>query len=215
MEYLTVKEVAELKGCSERYIKKIVQNGKLEALTETNEKNRPKYLIPVSALPEELKAKYYKQKQKELGLLPELKEEPLEQRSKAVKKPVKPASKKKIDEYTSAEREEIALWCEILKEWQAARSKFKNVTEADPLFCSKIKLEHPDIDINPDILYRKYAAYRENNLDGLVDKRGGWNKGKCSINPEVFSIFTSYYLTTHRLSVENCYNKTVAVCKEY
>ena len=216
MEYLTVKEVAELKGCSVQYIKKIAKDGKIEAVQELNpDNNCMQYKIPVSALPEELKAKYYKQKQKELGLLPELKEEPLERRSKNVKKPVKPASKKKIDEYTAAEREEIALWCELLKEWQAARSKFKNVTEADPLFCAKIKLEHPDIDISPDILYRKYAAYRKNNLDGLVDKRGGWNRGKCSIDPEVFSIFTSYYLTTHELSVENCYNKTVAVCKAY
>ena len=39
MEYLTVKEVAELKGCSERYVKKTIQEGKLEAEQTVNEKN--------------------------------------------------------------------------------------------------------------------------------------------------------------------------------
>ena len=155
MDYLTINEVAELKECSIRYVNKLIQNNKLKAKTELNDKNRPKYLIPVSALPEELKQKYYRQKQAELGLQPELKE-PLEQDSKPVRKPVQ---KKRLDEFTEAEREQIALWVEILKEWQAARSKFKRKTEADPLFCGKIKLEHPDIDISPDILYRKYKAY--------------------------------------------------------
>ena len=215
MDYLTVKEVAELKGCTERYIQRIVQNGKLEAIQELNSDNNcMQYKIPVSALPEELKARYYKRKQQELGLQPELKEPktPLEQHSKSVQKPVQ---KKRLDEFTNAEREQIALWCEILKEWQAARSKFKRKTDADPLFCGKVKLEHPDIDISPDILYRKYKAYRNNDFQGLVENRGGWNKGKCSIDDTVWSIFTSYYLTTHRLTIENCYAKAVAVCREY
>ncbi len=212
MDYLTVKEVAELKGCSERYVQNCVSKGKLEAKEELNSKGKAKFLVPVSALPEELKARYYKQKQQELGLQPELKETPLERHSKAAKKPVQ---KKRLDEFTEAEREQIALWCSILKEWQAARSKFKNKTEADPLFCGKVKLEHPDIDISPDILYRKYRAYRNNDFQGLVENRGGWNKGKCSIDDTVWSIFTSYYLTTHRLTIENCYAKAVAVCREY
>lgn len=215
MDYLTVKEVAELKECSVQYIQKLVKAEKLEAIQELNpDNNCMQYKIPVSALPKELKARYYKKKQQELGLQPELKEPktPLEQHSKSVQKPVQ---KKRLDEFTNAEREQIALWCGILKEWQAARSKFKRKTDADPLFCGKVKLEHPDIDISPDILYRKYKAYRNNDFQGLVENRGGWNKGKCSIDDTVWSIFTSYYLTTHRLTVENCYAKAVAVCREY
>ena len=88
MDYLTVKQVAELKGCSERYIQRIVQNGKLEAIQELNpDNNCMQYKISVSALPEELKARYYKRKQQELGLQTELKESEtaLEQRSKGIK----------------------------------------------------------------------------------------------------------------------------------
>lgn len=214
MEYLSVNDVADLKGCSVQYIKKVIKDGKLEAEQTVNEKNRPKYLIPITALPEELRSKYYKQKRTELGLMPELKDSKaeLKEHSKAVKKPIK---QKRLDEFTEDERSQIALWCSILKEWQIIRSKYKNKTEVDPLFCSKVKLEYPAIDVSVDILYRKYKAYINNDLDGLVDHRGGWNKGNCSIEPEVLSIFTSYYLTTKKLSVMNCYNKTIAVCREY
>ena len=31
MDYLTVKELAELKGCSERHAKRIVKEGKIQA----------------------------------------------------------------------------------------------------------------------------------------------------------------------------------------
>lgn len=211
MDFLTVKEVAELKGCSERYIQNCISKGKLEAIQDVcGQNNCMQYKIPVSALSDELKGKYYKEKQREMGLQPELKEEPLKQSSKAVKKPLK-----RPDEFTESERGQIAVWCGILDEWQTVRSRFKNKTEADPLFCAKVKLEHPELEISPDVLYRKYKAYRNNDLQGLVENRGGWNKGRSRIDDTVWSIFTSYYLTTHRLTVENCYNKTVAVCKEY
>lgn len=133
MEYLSVKEVAELKGCSERYIQKNIADGKLEAKCEINSKGKNKFLVPIFALPEELKSKYYKQKRTELGLMPELKDSKaeLKEHSKAVKKPIK---QKRLDEFTEDERSQIALWCSILKEWQIIRSKYKNKTEVDPLF---------------------------------------------------------------------------------
>ena len=58
MDYLSVKEVAELKGCSVRYIQKRVSEQKLEAVIEYNN-NCMQYMIPVSALPEELQQRYY------------------------------------------------------------------------------------------------------------------------------------------------------------
>lgn len=181
LDFLTVKEVAELKGCSERYIQNCISKGKLEAIQDVcGQNNCMQYKIPVSALSDELKGKYYKEKQRELGLQPELKEEPLKQSSKAVKKPVK-----RPDEFTESERGQIALWCGILDEWQTVRSRFKNKTEADPLFCAKVKLEHPELEKSPDVLYRKYKAYRNNDLQGLVENRGGWNKGRSRIDDTV------------------------------
>ena len=78
MEYLSVKEVAVLKGCTERYIQNCISKGKLEAKMEVcTQNNCMQYKIPISVLPDDIRAKYNKQKQQELGLQPELKE-PLE-----------------------------------------------------------------------------------------------------------------------------------------
>lgn len=42
-QMLTAKQVAEVKGCSPRYIKKIIQDGKLKAVETVNSKNRKTY----------------------------------------------------------------------------------------------------------------------------------------------------------------------------
>ncbi|MDE6780834.1 MAG: integrase, partial [Ruminococcus sp.] len=72
MDYLTAKEVSELKGCSERYIQRLIKNGKMVS-EQTNNiyNNQPCYMIPISALSEDLQAKYYRQKRTESGVLPE------------------------------------------------------------------------------------------------------------------------------------------------
>jgi len=71
LEYLTVKETAKLKGCSERYIKTLCKDGKIQAEQELNCKGRMKYMIPVSSLSEKLQEKYYRKKRTEAGILPE------------------------------------------------------------------------------------------------------------------------------------------------
>lgn len=77
MDYLTVKEMAELKGCSPQYVKKLCQNGKLQAEQHTHPQNKGMcYMIPVTSLDETLQAKYYKQKRTETGVLPKKIEKP-------------------------------------------------------------------------------------------------------------------------------------------
>lgn len=56
---LTAKQVAEVKGCSGRYIKRLIQEGKLQAQEVLNDKNRKTYLVPLEALDEELQQKWY------------------------------------------------------------------------------------------------------------------------------------------------------------
>lgn len=120
MDYLTVNQVAELKKCSERYIQKLIKLGKLEAKQEINPlNNQPQYLIPVSALPTDLQAKYYNKICKDAGLAPELKE------AETGIKQHKNTVKKAFEEYSEAERNEINLWVDILKEWQDIRTQHK------------------------------------------------------------------------------------------
>ncbi|HNX63661.1 MAG TPA: MerR family transcriptional regulator, partial [Oscillospiraceae bacterium] len=112
MDLLTVKEVAELKGCSLQYIQRIIKSGKLQATHNENPTNHIKeYAVPASALPVDLQRKYYGQRKAEVGLPPELKPVKIEKKSSSK------AVKKAFEEYTAEEREEIALWCKILKDW--------------------------------------------------------------------------------------------------
>lgn len=202
MEYLTVKEAAELKGCSEQYVKKLCKDNKLQSIQEINSKGRPKYLIPVSALPEDLQAKYYARLYKEAGTAPELKEH--------VSKPVKKVIKKPFEQYTAEQRAEIALWCGIIREWLETREKYRKKTDFDRDFCGMCRIRYGGIEISLDILYRKYAAFRNNDLDGLVDKRGGWNRGSTSMNDEVWKMFTRIYLVKSQPTVSRCYTDVKA-----
>lgn len=122
MDYLTVKEVSVIKECSERYIKRLCKDVKLESIQTTSCKGRMKYMVPVSALSEQEQAIYYKQVKEKIGLSPGLiqeAEKPLKQHSKTVKKA--------FEEYSEDERKEMAVWCKILQEWQSVRIKYQKL----------------------------------------------------------------------------------------
>ncbi|MGN1105584.1 MAG: hypothetical protein ACI4RH_02960, partial [Huintestinicola sp.] len=131
MDYISVKEYADIKGCSVRYIQQQIKIGKITAVEETSSKNCRKFLIPIDNLPENLKEKYYRQKNKELGLLPELKDQPDSpgNGSGKVKKQKKPVNVRTLDSFTEDERRQIAFWTDTVKEWQACRSRFKRKTD--------------------------------------------------------------------------------------
>lgn len=207
MTLLSVKEVAELKGCSERYINKLAMTGVYEAICTTTQSNRKKYMIPLEKLPEDLQMKYHEKFQSEYEPLPIKLSKP-KQKRKTVKQ-------RNIDEFTAEERKEISLWCEILEEWQQVRNTYKNKTEADPLFVSAMKLKYRDLNISTGILYRKYSYYKDGLLEGLLDARGGWNRGRSSIPEHIWQQFLYYYWSDKQISVSQCYEITKEIVKEY
>ena len=212
LDYLTVKEFSELSGYSERHARRICQNGTVNSKSKKNTSNgRISYTIPVSSLPEDLQAKYYAKLKKDTGLAPELMEDKSE---KTLKKPLK-SVKKAFEEYSQAEREEMSTWCEILREWQELRAGYKKKTEFDADFVGKCRIEHPKLAdrISERTLYRKYAAYINNDYDNLIDKRGGWNRGQSSIREEVWMIYASLYLSFQNPNIALCHRRTVAWCK--
>ena len=211
MEYLSVKEVAELKGCSERYIQKNIADGKLEAKCEINSKGKNKFLVPITALPESLQNKYYGKLMNDAQLcLP-----------KAEPKADKPAIiqhrtivRKEFGQFSADEREQITFWTDLLREWRIRREEYDNCAEGDMCFIAETKrlkreyLAEHGITISKDILYRKYKAYKDNDLQGLVDNRGGGNKGRNSIPKPVLECFFNLYLCDAELPVRDCYKGT-------
>lgn len=210
MDYLTVKEVAELKGCSTQYIQKLCKTGKLQAERHIHLQNKDMcYMIPISALNETLQAKYYKQKRTETGVLPELKMDKTSPKYnlKAVRTP--------FEEFSAKERETIAFWIELLEEWQSERSKRQNKVEFDKLFVAHQKYIHPNLEISTSILYRKYNAYKNDCLDGLVDGRGKYkHEEKLEFDSVIWQCFAQLYFDDNEPRLSACYRSMVDYIEE-
>ena len=209
MDYITTKEAAELQGCSDRTMRTKCKNGEIEFVVQKSIRGTSKYLIPVSALSEQAQHKYGKQLRESMQLPPETAE------SKPPAKRKKQREQKPLEAYSAQERDKIALWCQIIKDWMDTRASYGKRSEADPLFVAKCKLEHPELEISLDILYRKYAAYKQNDYDGILGIRGGWNKGKSRIPPEIWNVYLYYWLDDNQPTAAQSYLNTVEWCRNY
>lgn len=195
-QMLTAKQVAEVKGCSGRYIKRLIQEGKLQAQEVLNDKNRKTYLVPLEALDEELQQKWYQMN--------------LENPSEEISTPEPVPDKKAVDHFSESERQEIDFWISLVEQWQQYRMK-PGVTckaDVDKKFVTLCGLEYPDKEISVDILYRKWKAVKENDLDGLIDKRGKWKKGTSSIDDTIWQAFLYFYLDESQHPIQKCLDYT-------
>lgn len=201
MTYLTTAQVAELKGCTARYIRQLAQSGKLEHIEKDNAaNNRIEYVFPLTALPEKLQLKWENKQRGELGL------EPVPIPANPVPKP--DPRQLTLQDLDGGQRRDVGLWCKIIKQWlatRAAKGAELGKCKVDELFCAAMKLHYPEISISPDILYRKYKAYKDGDINGLVDHRGGHNKGKTDVPQYMLDAFLSLYLHDNKLPISRCY----------
>ncbi|MGN0691323.1 MAG: hypothetical protein ACI4K7_03130, partial [Oscillospiraceae bacterium] len=202
MEYLTVKEYAELKGCSEQYVKKIAKDGKLSAEKTVNDKGRPKYLIPLSALSPELRQSYYaKVKGESTAILP----------AKPAVTVQKKRAPREFGSFNETERAQITLWTEIIKEWRIRREEYDSKETGDMVYVEEVKrlrkneLAVLNIKVSRDILYRKYRYYKAGDLEGLTECRGGHNRDYNSIPEVLQKVFNDLYLCDRELPISDCY----------
>ena len=201
-QMLTAKQVAEIKGCSDRYIKRIIKEGKLQAQEILNEKNRKTYLVPLDALDEELQQRWYRMNLEEKAA----EEKPEAAETEAVG----------VDRLSEAERMEADFWTELVERWQNYRAMpgAGSKAEVDERFLALCRLEYPEREISLDILYRKWKAVREGNLKGLVDKRGRWKKGTSSIDDTIWQAFLYYYLDQSQHPIKKCLEYTKMWARE-
>jgi hypothetical protein len=194
--YLTAKEVAGIKGCSERYVKMLINNGSLQGDETINQNNRKKYLIPLNELSHSEQLKYYKSHAIAIpeDLLPERKTE---------------RPHKEFDEFSAVQREEIAEWIRILNAWDeyCANSKLQKVPATEK-FVQLQKVANPELNISKGILYRKKAALKADDLAGLIDNRGSWKRGTSSIPDVAWECFLSFYLDEAQYPITACYEYT-------
>lgn len=198
MEMLSVREAAELRGCSEQYLRKEIACGAIAAQETVGDKKRKKYLIPLSALDPALQRKYYK-----------LRAEPVPEELRQRKERQRAGPVKPLDAFSADERKEISLWMSILTDWQAFRESFDRKDEADKAFVAGAAARYgPDVNVSQDSLYRKWAAYRADDLDGLVDKRGKWRKGISKVDDTLWRAFLTYYFDQAKHPISECIKYT-------
>ncbi len=195
-QMLTVKQVAEVKECSARCIQQGIKSGKVQAIEVMNDKNRRTYLIPLDALDESLQQKWYQMVSERPPDGAGPKEEGAEGDA--------------IDRFSESERQEIDFWIGLVEQWQQYRMKpgVTSRAEVDEKFVAFCRLEYPDRQISVDILYRKWKAVREDDLSGLIDKRGKWKKGTSSIDDTVWQAFLYYYLDESQYPIRKCLDYT-------
>lgn len=198
VELLTVKDVSNLRGCGVRYIQSLISKNKIEHQEIINCKGIKQYLIPLNALDPALQLKYYRQNHLPI---------PEELRPKKAAKT--PERVKSLEEFTEEQRQEISCWITILEDWQDFRNGYDgSKAEADAAFLEEARGKYPEIIISKDILYRKWKAYRVQDMDGLIDRRGLWKKGTSSIDRTIWRVFLSYYLDQECHPITECVKYT-------
>lgn len=201
MEFLTVKEVAELRGCTRQYIVKLIKEGNIQAKERNGElgggTGGVSYIIPLASLgawdPKAMK-KYLRQQRKKSGT-PEA-------------KPQKKLLAVSPEEMTLEERQEVARWKLILQEWQVYRGQGGPKAERDKEFLGYISGKYPEIHFSVRILQRQAQALREQGEAALIDRRGKHGNHKKAMPDEAWDVFASYYLDQSRKSVQKCIGMT-------
>lgn len=192
---LKVAEAATLQGVSVRWVRKQASGGHYAGVQiRTNAQNRPEYLIPLSALPEQAQKKYIDQHR------PASAAAPMDKGKKET-----PAEARPLESYSAEERAEISYWLAMVDRWQEYRRKAGGrKAECDEKFVLLRQLEEPERQISVETLYRKWAAIRAGELDSLVDKRGKARKGKTVLLPEIEQEFLSLFLDEAQLPIPRC-----------
>lgn len=194
---MTVKELAELKGCTERYVQNLIQNQKISAEEVKTNQQGPgrggiQYRIPLSGLDKQLQTKF----KRHLRVLQ--KEQKTEETEVAIP----------LEELTEEEREEIIFWKQTLTEWQQYRDAAGNKEAADLEFLALFAIRHPERKVNRRTLYRKWKAWQTEGEGTLADRRGRHGSHGKRLVREVYDVFEYYYLDQSRKSVALCMTLT-------
>ena len=199
MEYLSVKEYAQLRGCTERYVRQLIDCQKIEAVEVyggKGGKDGKRWSIPLASIEPKLIRKYNRLHPKQQD---PTEEEPQEDKIIDIS----------IEQLTADERKEVELWKEILNNWRSYRNGCKNKVEADRNYLEFASLTYQEVKINNvRTLYRKWKTLNEQGETALIDKRGKHENHHKAMPDEVFNIFEDFYLDESQPTVESCVELT-------
>lgn len=193
--YLTVKELAELKGCTERYIQSQIRKGQIAAEQATGSvigRGGIQYRIPLSGLERGIQTKF-------------------KRRLRAVENALQPEQMiEEVDaeSLTQEEREEIIFWKRTLEDWQRYRDCAFSKEQADEAYIEMFAVQHPEIRLTRRTLYRKWRDWQKKGEAALADRRGKHESHQRKLDGEIYDVFEYYYLDQSRKSVTLCMTLT-------
>lgn len=200
MEYLSVEEYAQLRGCTHYYVIKLIQKGTVKAETVNGGRGGnggKRYRIPLPSIEPKLLTKYKRiQKQKEKqNIDPDLQEEKV--------------LKLDYESISAEDRQEIERWKEILNNWRNFRESdtVKDKKEADERYVEFANITY-QMNLKVRTLYRKWKAWKEEGEEALIDKRGRHGNHKKALPEYVWDIFENFYLDQNQRSVSLCMRLT-------
>ncbi len=191
---LKTPDMAELMNCSQQWVRQLAKEEKLPGKKIDDSDD---WLFSLKDLDAPLQLKYYQARKAELPGLAEFME--------TLHKQGKP-----FDHYSDDERNEIIFWKKLVDKWQGFRNKpGVKKDELDERFAEYCRMEYPDTSISVKTLYRKWKMVKEEDFDGLVDRRGKGRQGKTSIDDVVWDVFLSFYLDEAQHPLMKCYEYTL------
>ncbi|MEE1517281.1 MAG: Mu transposase C-terminal domain-containing protein [Lachnospiraceae bacterium] len=207
MEYLSVEEYAQLRGCTSRYVNQLIQKGKVRAELFSGLKGGGNggevHRIPLPSIEPKLLTKYRRiQKQKEKqNIEPDLQEEKV--------------LKLDYESISAEDRQEIERWKEILNNWRSFRESetVKDKAEADERYVEFANITY-QMNLKVRTLYRKWKAWKEEGEEALIDKRGRHGNHKKALPDYVWDIFENFYLDQNQRSVSLCMRLTETQLKK-
>lgn len=109
---------------------------------------------------------------------------------------------KPIFHYTSKQRNEADRRAYVVLEYQ------QSLLSPDE-FLEKYNADNPHFQVSKSQLFRWQKKLKTTtDVADLVDKRGGHNRGQCSIDDEIWEYFYSLYMKPQKLKIQRCYDLT-------
>lgn len=123
-----------------------------------------------------------------------------------------------LDNYTVKKRNESASKLMIINEYKefiekniSCHNKSKSLLKQ---FVDAWNTIHSEQRISTRSLYRWISRLEKTGMEGLIDKRGAWNKGISSIPEEIWRLFKYYYLDENKPSLKSCYDRVRIMATE-
>lgn len=216
--YLSVKTVAELWGYCERNINKMLDNGKIKGrpLFGQNKGRGGKVNeILLESLPEHIQKSYLAQIGEEH--LPVSDTAYTYSNTNEHHNTNVELTMEYPDNYsTNAQKERGALKNQAIAEFRlfqknALQDGIKSETQIKGMFLKYWNDKNPDNTMSQSTLYSLLKERREKGVQQLVDKRGGHNRGDCSISAEYQQYFKALFLQGTKPSISQCYRETLAL----